>query len=136
MAEVAEIQLMKVSSFSDGTDTLRGIRGFGYRYNPLPTVGIRLEGEQRASRLETVEDDNSPYSGTLTMSGPNAANKVGTTIPQATLQVRDVTSESGVKTITVTNMTIKGVNTTLNNRQVGEYAYDYDATNIVVADAA
>lgn len=136
MADVAEIQLMKVTSFSDGVDTYKGIRQIGYRYNPLPTVGVRLEGELRPTRLEAVEDDSTPYSGTVTMSGPNASALIGTTINTATVDVKDVTTAADTKRLTITNMLIKGVNTTLTNRQIGEYAYDFDATDIAVADAA
>lgn len=135
MADIAEIQLMKVSSFSDGTDTVKGIRGISYRYNPRPTVGVMLEGELGPSRLEEVESATPLWSGSLQMSGPNGASLVNTTIASATVQIRDVTTASGVKVLTITNMVIKDISTGANNTSIQGATHTWEATNVAITDA-
>lgn len=133
MADVAERQLMKVTGFSDGTDTYKGIRNFSFRRNAQPNAPVMLEGDLTPSRLEPIESNTPPFSGQVVFSGPNAASLQGNTIASATITVRDVTDASSTETGTITNMHIKGFSGRVDNLKPGEVAYDYDATNVVFA---
>lgn len=128
MATIAEQQLMKVSNFSDGTDSYRGIKGISYRKNARPTYPVILEGQLDPSRLEEVENNTPAWSGQLQMSGPVAQTLVGTTIEVATVTVRDVTTASGTLDIEITNMLIKDINQGVDNRGVQGATHAFEAT--------
>jgi hypothetical protein len=130
MAEIAEVQIMKPRTFSDGTDTYKGIRECRWQVNPLPSVGVRLEGELRPSRLESIESDTPKVTGSLIFSGPAPDALLDTNITEATFSVRDVTTAAGTRTVTFDNLIIKGSSGGANNRNVGEFTYQFEATDV------
>lgn len=130
MADIAEFQLMKVSSFDDGGDVYKGVKGISFRKNTRPTVPVILEGNLDPTRLEEVEGNVPPYSGQLQMSGPNAQTLIGTTIASATVTIRDVTTTSGNKTMTITNMLIKDISGGAENTRIQGATHAWEATNV------
>ena len=132
MADIAEIQMMKVSSFTAGVDVYKGILEAGYRENPLNTIPVRLEGQLRASRLEQVETDTPPVTARFRFSGPAPSALLDATLATASVTVRDATTAAGTKTITFTNLLIKSSDANVTNRQVNGVGYEGEATAVSV----
>jgi hypothetical protein len=136
MADIAEFHLLKPGTFSDGTDTYKGVKQIRGRKNPRPTVASILEGDLEPTRLEEVESTTPPWSGQVLLAGPNANALIGTTIASATMIIRDITHASNTKTLTITNMLIKGVGFGANRTSLEDAVYDWEATNVAIADTA
>jgi hypothetical protein len=132
MADVAEVQLMKPRSFSDGTDTYKGILEVQWQQNPLNSVPVRLEGELRPSRHELTETDTPAVTGTARFSGPAPDALLDTLIASGTFTGRDVTHASNSSTVTFTNLVIKSSQGGVNNRSVGGFSYQFEATAVDV----
>ncbi len=134
MATVAEFQLIKPNTFSDGTDTYKGVRAIRYQKNRRPTIPIILEGDLDPTRLEEVEGNTPPYTGQLIMSGPNSDALIGTTIASATMLIRDATHASNTKTLEITNMLIKSVAVGANRTSLEDATYNWEATLVEVIE--
>ena len=136
MADVPEVQLMKPRTFSDGTDTYKGIRQVQWQTNPLATYGVRLEGELRPNRHELIESDTPKVTGSIDFSGPAPDAMLDTLIASGTFSARDVTHASNASTVTFTNLTIKGSQGGVDNRTTRGFSYQFEATAVAVGTPA
>jgi hypothetical protein len=132
MADVAEIQLMKVSAFTVGSSVYKGIRSLRLRRSPLRTYPVRLEGALRPTKLEQIETDEPPV--TFEIAGASAAIDalVDTAAATCTVSGRDVVGGTD-KTITITNPTFEGVDLGAQNRSVDGATLRGSATAFSIA---
>lgn len=129
MADIAEFHLLKPNTFSDGADIYKGVKAISWEDVPLPTVGQPREGQLRPDRLEEVESNGPAVRGRIVLAGPNASALVGTTIASATMQIRDILTVAGTKTLTLTNMLIKAESAGAGRNSLQDATYQFEATS-------
>lgn len=133
MADILELQLMKVSDLITGLDTHKGVTELRLRVNPKEYYPVRLEGELAPTSFEEIETDRPSVEGTIqSKSAAVLTGLAGTSHASVTIKGKDVVSQT-TKTVTLTNVVFTGADGAIQNRSVAGFSLNFQATDIAIA---
>lgn len=135
MAENVQFEIIKITTFTVGTDIFRGIENMRYRLKAPGFYASREEGEEYPDNIVKTYSDDPKVEGTVSGKGLAVTSLVGLSAASAT--IAGVNARTGnACTITLTKPLFLDADGNHNNMKPGEQGVRFVATDYAVAEDA